>query len=919
MIQELIYTSAPHGLKPGSRGFCTVATTPNLPRNLLERLESLSGYHHLFPVGDPRASQNPISFVHVRLTIAGKPHHILSRVADAGLDYTQRSNKLAHHLVLDAKELQEEGPAAMLAEPGIMQTAWKGEPRLLDVRGSVPANRRRQGHCAAWQRVAGDSGWAGLMASSIGSPDRAVVLIYPLGTNVLELIQEALGLLPANARWQVTFNTYFTRLAPGIECRWRCVVADTPEAKLARADRQALVIDLPRLKGKPPNTALVEYARTGSRTAAVDAQLRELLTVQKTGESSGFGLEFIPVAKAVQSRSHAGTASELDALDVPVRKRKPPVKSGLQSKTIALGVAAVAAVLILSGLVVKSLLPSHSAPTPQASQPDAASVAQLRQLQAQDAERRAIQKKIEEQQIDLHNDFLQVTDALTRLQARAMAQLGKIASALEKPGENSPDETRAWKQDAERLREEFDKERDKFKNTKDRVKQAESLLPERLTTNAQGQIKKDVTSSEKWDLEVTRLQSDLASIRQYLEQLAKLQQSIAAAKPAAPEVPLQPVDGPLLQLQRFVELETRGSASAEPKKLGKIFAVPDTVEINLLGGKYAEPSLRLVKSEPPQKAACSWSFRRTEDDKQIASLILERGSLMFHWDVSAPQDVNPLKWSMLQVRAPGGQVFWVQFVSPTNEKQLQKSAKVPVPEHAFRELPMLARLRIELPEKVSANDATILLAFSDHQRSDVKGKITFELEEPVDKRPMTATARIAFRVAGVRTAMSLSVKVSLDNCNMIVERSEPESVHDLKKLKDEAHSLLSALDDPGRKSRRPKSDSAKEDDYVSTLELFADAHPWIPRLTPENYREVERALDKEMADGFAAAVRAIKKAMTLTVELCSRESAEGDEPAKAPTVCFSRLTTSKASEETAKEPSSGDSTKSPKPKKKDDG
>ena len=61
MTQELIYTSAPRGLKPGSHGFCTVAVTQGMPPNLAERLEALSGYRHVYPPQDPQAELNPIA------------------------------------------------------------------------------------------------------------------------------------------------------------------------------------------------------------------------------------------------------------------------------------------------------------------------------------------------------------------------------------------------------------------------------------------------------------------------------------------------------------------------------------------------------------------------------------------------------------------------------------------------------------------------------------------------------------------------------------------------------------------------------------------------------------------------------------------------------------------------------------------
>jgi hypothetical protein len=57
MSQELIYTSAPRGLKPGTRGFCTVVSTQQMSQPLAERLESLSGYRHVYaPMAEVRRS-----------------------------------------------------------------------------------------------------------------------------------------------------------------------------------------------------------------------------------------------------------------------------------------------------------------------------------------------------------------------------------------------------------------------------------------------------------------------------------------------------------------------------------------------------------------------------------------------------------------------------------------------------------------------------------------------------------------------------------------------------------------------------------------------------------------------------------------------------------------------------------------------
>lgn len=88
MSFELLYTSAPSGLKPGTRGFTTVLCTEGIPPNVVQRLETLSGYRHVFSAQDTRATENPVCYSHLRVPIAGKPTSVLSRIAAYGVDYS---------------------------------------------------------------------------------------------------------------------------------------------------------------------------------------------------------------------------------------------------------------------------------------------------------------------------------------------------------------------------------------------------------------------------------------------------------------------------------------------------------------------------------------------------------------------------------------------------------------------------------------------------------------------------------------------------------------------------------------------------------------------------------------------------------------------------------------------------------------
>ena len=111
MPQQLIYTSAPRGLVPGRSGHCTVARSESMGESLMLRLEQLSYYTHLSLTG---GTNRPIySYREVR--IRSDSFYVLSRIDDSGLDFTGRTNFIAHHLVFTSDEiLKYKCPAIIL-------------------------------------------------------------------------------------------------------------------------------------------------------------------------------------------------------------------------------------------------------------------------------------------------------------------------------------------------------------------------------------------------------------------------------------------------------------------------------------------------------------------------------------------------------------------------------------------------------------------------------------------------------------------------------------------------------------------------------------------------------------------------------------------------------------------------------------
>ncbi|MEQ8848002.1 hypothetical protein [Botrimarina sp.] len=269
MSHELLYTSAQRGLKPGSQGFCTVEATTGMPAPLAQLLESLSGYRHL---ADPGTPGNPPAWRHVVATLGGERLHVLSRVADAGHDYSGRSNKLAHHLVLGAGELPPGGPAWLQQQAATHTQEWAGQPRTLPHARPLPQGEPAAGPCEAWRRLTGDAGWGGFLPQRLlGGDARPQTLIVPAGVDPLALAAESLALLPPEQRWRATYNTFHTKLPPSVECLWRFVPDGTPEAATLRKRPDLGALDLCRPLGAAPAGRLVEAAREGSDYRTVTA------------------------------------------------------------------------------------------------------------------------------------------------------------------------------------------------------------------------------------------------------------------------------------------------------------------------------------------------------------------------------------------------------------------------------------------------------------------------------------------------------------------------------------------------------------------------------------------------------------------------------------------------------------------------
>jgi hypothetical protein len=279
MPQQLIYTSAPRGIVAGRSGYCTVARSALMREALSLQLEKFSYYQHLSLTG---GRDRPIFATRI-VDIRGTRFHVLSRIQDAGLDFTGRTNFTAHHLVFTPEEIRRQAlPPVILRDwPGWVQ-AWGKEPQLLqdeDWAGLAALTRRAVVPAQTWERVTGDAvNGCGLLEARAGAAFQADGLTEE---TVLALFAESLALLEIRdprrdcrtAAWNYTFTTSLQERDNPADFGWRCFHSDNPAAnRLAAPDSRALAA-VRALKWTDEEGA---FARTGRQAPCFAVEPQDL-------------------------------------------------------------------------------------------------------------------------------------------------------------------------------------------------------------------------------------------------------------------------------------------------------------------------------------------------------------------------------------------------------------------------------------------------------------------------------------------------------------------------------------------------------------------------------------------------------------------------------------------------------------------
>jgi hypothetical protein len=269
MPWQLVYTSAPRGLIPGQSGFCTVARSRDLRDALSVRLEQLSAYHHVAGTDRQGRACYPCIAACRVLDIRGARYHVLTRIHDAGLDFTSRTNHIAHHLVFQPAEVVAlPSPAVLLRDwPGWRRT-WTEAPRFLEASDAAGLDRLPRpvlSPATRWQQLTGDAGRAAALVDPGGEYGAYLDLEPGCEFELLDLFGESLGLLLADGRkpaalWEMTFTTFLQGEDNPADFRWRGGWTGTA---LSEAATRAGRAPCPPGQLPVPNTAAAALARQG--------------------------------------------------------------------------------------------------------------------------------------------------------------------------------------------------------------------------------------------------------------------------------------------------------------------------------------------------------------------------------------------------------------------------------------------------------------------------------------------------------------------------------------------------------------------------------------------------------------------------------------------------------------------------------
>lgn len=345
MAYQLVYTSAAKLLDAGRSGFGTVARSKSINSLVVSAIERASQFANLRGLDRSR-----VIHVHRRITAGSSRFHVLTRIVDAGVDYTGRTNHIAHHLVVSHEEANKAAARGVTPADVLRQfpwlDRWDGSARYFDPSEDVPLDvfwpDGKNGRAQYWTSVTGNPSHARLLAWD-GSP-RTGVWIVPDGANPLSLMAEALAECGAQS-WTRSFTTSLETTDELADLDWIVSTPHTYQDIQPRCGNRTLWdLTAPATLPVPPAPTLPAPQQTTQRKS------QETMAQSTVPRPSGVHSRSPYIAPVKMHSAESETWTE----DAPRRATRAQLSKKKNPLLLAGACAALVAALIVVGMVTKS-------------------------------------------------------------------------------------------------------------------------------------------------------------------------------------------------------------------------------------------------------------------------------------------------------------------------------------------------------------------------------------------------------------------------------------------------------------------------------------------------------------------------------------------------------------------------------------
>jgi len=275
MALQLIYTSAPRLLQAGRTGFGTVAKHPAIRGGLQSEIERFSQFSRQEGLKPDR-----VIFQYRCLSISGTGFHVISRLKDAGPDYTGRTNHIAHHVIFSAAEAHAATAAGITPADVIFNLnsrsfwcdSWHTAPIEFGPEDEIALTSIKPAislPATYWQELTGTPASAAILAPGQTAESCWVIYAPGHGDQLLAILGESLLLHPNP--WRISFANELQPTDRVEEIAWRGIPADSPLCITAAQSVRPL-LDLTRPETLPPPVSEFTSVATHGRHQKIEPQ-----------------------------------------------------------------------------------------------------------------------------------------------------------------------------------------------------------------------------------------------------------------------------------------------------------------------------------------------------------------------------------------------------------------------------------------------------------------------------------------------------------------------------------------------------------------------------------------------------------------------------------------------------------------------